>query len=114
VCVPDPEKQGCLHPFHDRRDVNDGGPHAHLDALADIAGGRMDGFVAQAEKARTLGACTDPNGSECLTSSSAARDVMGYHDGPELVRPKNLGCPPERLFRDLVDGVFAGAANLRG
>jgi phospholipase C len=84
VCVPDPEKRGCVRPFHDRRDVNDGGPHAHLNALADIASGRMDGFVAQAEKARRLGACTDPNAPECLTSTGAARDVMGYHDGREI------------------------------
>jgi hypothetical protein len=31
----------------------------------------------------------------------------------EAVRLKNLGCPPDRLFSDLVDGVFAGSANLR-
>jgi len=29
------------------------------------------------------------------------------------VRLKNLGCPPERLFRDVVDDVFDGSANLR-
>src|SRR5471032_3020053 len=82
VCVPDPETHGCIRPFHDRQDVNGGGPHGHPSAVADIAGGRMDGFVGQAEAASRLGACTDPNAPECLTLST--HDVMGYHDGREL------------------------------
>jgi phospholipase C len=82
VCVPDPETHGCIRPFHDRQDVNGGGPHGHPSAVADIAGGRMDGFVGQAEAASRLGACTDPNAPECLTLST--HDVMGYHDGREI------------------------------
>jgi phospholipase C len=82
VCVPDPNAHSCLRPYHDRRDVNGGGPHGHGNGLADVAGGRMDGFVAQAEQAKARGACTDPNSPDCLKAS--ARDVMGYHDGREL------------------------------
>jgi len=56
VCVPDP-KGGCQRPFHDTANVNRGGPHGHVSAVADIDGGKMDGFVTQARKART--GCTD-------------------------------------------------------
>src|SRR5579871_1881843 len=44
VCVPDPTTGGCTRPYHDAADINGGGPHAHVDAEADIDGGRMDGF----------------------------------------------------------------------
>ncbi|MDQ1601674.1 MAG: hypothetical protein QOD68_3148, partial [Actinomycetota bacterium] len=67
VCVPDPSKHRCVRPFHDRRDINGGGPHSHASAVADIHGGRMDGFVAQADAALKRGACANPNTPECLT-----------------------------------------------
>src|SRR5256886_6163865 len=49
VCVPDPAKGGCQEPFHDTRDLNAGGPHGDAAATADIGGGKMDGFIGQAE-----------------------------------------------------------------
>jgi phospholipase C len=82
VCVPSPARGGCLGPYHDARDVNGGGPHGHADAVADVNGGAMDGFLVQAEKARLGGGCSDPNDPECLTASE--RDVMGYHDDREI------------------------------
>jgi phospholipase C len=82
VCVPSPARGGCLAPYHDARDVNGGGPHGHADAVADVDGGAMDGFLVQAEKARLGGGCSDPNDPECLTASE--RDVMGYHDGRDI------------------------------
>jgi phospholipase C len=83
VCVPDPTQRHCARPFHDRRDVNGGGPHGHHNAVKDIDGGRMDGFVDQAEQAQKAGGCSDPNAPDCATSVSQ-RDVMGYHDGREI------------------------------
>jgi phospholipase C len=83
VCVPEANTRRCARPFHDRRDVNGGGPHGHHNAVADINGGRMDGFVEQAEKAQKTGGCSDPNAPDCATSVSQ-RDVMGYHDGREI------------------------------
>src|SRR5438128_10337343 len=68
VCVPDPASGRCVPPFHDPNDVNLGGPHGAAAAVADLDGGKMDGFIAQAEAAR-------PN----LPS-----DVMGYHDAREI------------------------------
>jgi len=60
VCVPDPMHGGCVRPFDDPSDINHGGPHGSGPALADIGGGKMDGFVAQAEHspARCVGAST--------------------------------------------------------
>ena len=50
VCVPDPEKGGCVRPFHDSEDRNFGGPHSASSAISDINGGLMDGFVATNER----------------------------------------------------------------
>jgi phospholipase C len=79
-CVPDPMTGGCDPPYHDPRDVNGGGPHGQNGATADIDGGRMDGFVAQAERAAR--GCADPNNPACTNSSSP--DVMGWHDAREI------------------------------
>jgi phospholipase C len=67
VCAPDPELGSCVRPYHDSADKNHGGPHRALDASLDIDGGRMDGFIPQAE-----GRMRGPT------------DVMGYHDQREI------------------------------
>jgi len=79
VCVPDPHTGTCVAPFHDASDVNGGGPHGQANATADIAGGKMNGFVAQAEAGKK--GCLDPNNPACSTASD---DVMGYHDWREI------------------------------
>jgi phospholipase C len=80
VCVPDPVG-GCQRPFHDTADVNGGGPHGQVNAAADIDGGKMDGFVGQAQKAKQ--GCTDPNNPACANGGTRT-DVMGYHDGGDI------------------------------
>ncbi|HZU56898.1 MAG TPA: alkaline phosphatase family protein [Actinocrinis sp.] len=80
VCVPDPATGGCDRPFHNPNDVNGGGPHGATNATADIASGKMDGFVTQAEKARK--GCLDPNNPAC--GSGKVPDVMGWHDAREI------------------------------
>lgn len=85
VCVPDPLNGGCVAPFHDGNDKNYGGPHAQGNAVADINGGRMDGFVNQAEHGLHCGATTEPGCSPCSqTAASACVDAMGYHDSREI------------------------------
>ena len=74
VCLPDPAAGGCIKPYHDPNDRNTGGPHGADNAVADIDGGKMDGFVAQAEKAKK--ACANQFDPAC--SSGARTDVMGY------------------------------------
>src|SRR5437867_1411299 len=48
-CVPDPMKHLCQRPYHNHGDVNAGGPHMAVDAVADVNGGKMDGFIASVE-----------------------------------------------------------------
>ena len=79
VCVPDPARGICQRPYHDPNDVNGGGPHGQSNAAADVDGGKMDGFVAQAEQAKK--SCTDPNNPNCRNGTV---DVMGYHDAREI------------------------------
>jgi phospholipase C len=80
VCVPDPRGNQCVSPYHDPKDRNTGGPHNKGDAIADIHGGRMDGFISQAEAAPRM--CLDANDPGC--EASAMPDVMGYHDAREI------------------------------
>ena len=79
ACVPDRLHGGCQRPYHDPNDVTGGGPHGQDNAAADVDGGKMDGFVAQAEKARK--GCIDPNNPTCRNGNV---DVMGYHDAREI------------------------------
>jgi phospholipase C len=82
VCSLDPVTHECVKPYHDTSDRNSGGPHATQDAIADIDGGKMDGFQAQARKGRYL-ACHNVDYPGCELTSSKP-DVMGYHDWHEI------------------------------
>jgi len=75
ACVHNPATGACNYPFVDHRDVNGGGPHAAVNAVKDVDGGKMDGFIAQAEAGRHN--CTDPTNPAC--TNSLKPDVMGYH-----------------------------------
>jgi phospholipase C len=79
VCVSDPQG-GCISPYHDTADANGGGPHGEANAVADIAGGKMDGFVAQRRAASST--CSNPDDPAC--AEGATPDVMGYHTGAEI------------------------------
>jgi phospholipase C len=79
VCVPNP-RGGCTRPYHDTADVNGGGPHSEASAVADVDGGRMDGFVRQRYQARRT--CKVADDPACNTT--ATPDVMGYHTAAEI------------------------------
>jgi phospholipase C len=83
TCIPDPVAGKCARPFHDRRDSNAGGPHGDADAKADVHGGKMDGFVRRAERAKVKGCRQDPENPIC-SQRSTNPDVMGYHDGSDI------------------------------
>jgi phospholipase C len=80
VCVNDPATGQCVAPYHNPNDLNGGGPHGAASAVADIDGGKMDGFISQAEKGRK--GCLAGNNPVC--TSSNAVDVMGWHDAREI------------------------------
>ena len=67
TCNPDPKTIRCVAPYADHADVNQGGPHNLANTLADIDGGKMDGFQGQAEP-----------------GSAGAPDVMGYHTASDI------------------------------
>src|SRR5437016_7984517 len=80
VCLPDPAHGTCVRPFHDTKDVNSGGPHGNESAIADINGGRMDGFIREA--ANGSHQCVGPLEPGCVSEAPTA--VMGYHDGSDI------------------------------
>jgi phospholipase C len=68
VCLPDPRNGGCRRPQTDHRDSNGNDPHAEEPFQGDLDGGKMDGFVAMAEK------------QTCKPAPAPCHpDVMGYH-----------------------------------
>ncbi len=81
VCVPDPMLHKCVKPFYDPSDTNSGGPHMYADAVADVNGGRMDGFIRSRESGHLD---TDILGCAALGLPASCDDVMSYHDGRQL------------------------------
>jgi len=81
ACVPDPASGTCQRPYHDANDRNTGGPHGAANAVADVNGGAMDGFIGQAERGGRgcVGFSTDPR-----CAGHEHPDVMGYHDQREI------------------------------
>jgi phospholipase C len=83
VCVTDPKTGICQKPYHDPSDRNAGGPHDHSDAIADIDGGKMDGFIERARDGRYL-ACVKGVDAPGCSLAPKSPDVMGYHDWREI------------------------------
>ncbi len=84
VCLPDPLRHACVRPYHDPKDRDTGGPHGPAAALADIAGGRMNGFLREAVAAQAK-ACSKKDGARRRACVGAiATDVVGYHDAREI------------------------------
>ena len=82
-CLPNPGGQGCASPYHQVSAYNAGGPHSFANAVGDIAGGKMNGFVKVAEAAWTSACASNPQNPLCSREKTNP-DVMGYHDGREL------------------------------
>ena len=83
VCVPDPATRSCQRPYHDTADRNAGGPHDHSDAVRDINGGLMNGFITRARAGRRLSCVAHVDAPACSLAPSSP-DVMGYHDSHEI------------------------------
>ena len=80
ACLPQLDGGPCVRPFHDPDDVNGGGPHGEADAIRDIDGGAMDGFLVSAERGKK--GCLNPNDPAC--SNGASIDSVGWHDDREI------------------------------
>ncbi len=81
VCVPNP-RGGCQQPYHDAADVNGGGPHGLGNFIADLDGGRLDGFIRQRDSAKGRSQCRIIQDPACRIG--AKPDVMGYHTAAEI------------------------------
>jgi len=79
ACVPNPTGK-CARAYHDTADVNGGGPHGEANAVADVAGGRMDGFIRERDAARR--SCRVADDPACTARGTP--DVMGYHTAAEI------------------------------
>jgi phospholipase C len=82
ACVLDPIRHVCVRPYHDRSVRDAGGPHQHMNAVRDVNGGRMDGFIKEARRGLISGCKAQPNAPQCTWG--APSDVMGYHDRHEI------------------------------
>jgi phospholipase C len=82
-CNPDPRRHRCIHPYHDAANLNEGGPHGHASAVDDINGGKMDGFIVQAEQGKSQTCKVHPEYPYC-SRNPRRPDVMGYHDWREI------------------------------
>src|SRR5579859_3755781 len=85
VCVPNPQTRHCVRPFHDRHDLNYGGPHEPRDEQRDAAGGRLNGFIRQEQSGirKRCRTAFDPTCAAAATSNNPP-DVMGYHTGSDI------------------------------
>jgi phospholipase C len=85
VCLPDPASSSCVRPYHDIQDRNFGGPHGDVAHKADVDGGKMDGFVAQARQENQEACNRGPLDPVCVQGrGGASPDVMGYHTGADI------------------------------
>ena len=109
VCMPDPLNGGCIAPYHNAADQNYGGPHGNPAFLADLDGGRMDGFVAQAEQGQGC-TSTDPACSPCTVTSVVSvlyqRALAGPH-GEVGARKSSGKLPFVSMMTEVA--VFGGA-----
>jgi|SRR5579884_1315282 len=80
TCIPDPRIGHCQGPYHDTANITGGGDHEWHNFWADLNGGKMNGFIIQAEK-ETRG-CGPPIPPLCKASGPV--DVTGYKDSREL------------------------------
>jgi len=80
VCNTDPKTGTCVAPYHLTADKNSGGPHTNAAFTTCYDGGKLDGFIKNAEGGKT--GCADPTDPNC--TSGGLVDVMGYHTDAEI------------------------------
>jgi phospholipase C len=88
VCAQDPITGRCLPPYHSRNQHQRGGPHNVPASVADIDGGRMDGFIrtvveSSSDNYRCADHRTEPACAAYL-GPQGQPDVMSYHTRKEI------------------------------
>ena len=82
TCLPSAVTRACVASFHDPSDRNTGLPHGYTSAIADIDGGKMDGFIGQAVGTSAT-SCLLAHDPTC-TLPDAGTEATGYHDQHEI------------------------------
>src|SRR5918911_443593 len=82
ICLPNPKTKSCVRPYHDRADLNLGGPHGAENIAMVEDGGKMDGFITVVVTGGLhlypnipKGACADQFKPAC--TGGGPPDVMG-------------------------------------
>ena len=78
ITFTDPYHGTQVAPYHDTSDINFDGPHGWENAQADINGGKMDGFLAQAYTRYAEGVVPSKQ------VGSNPQEVLGWHDYNEI------------------------------
>jgi phospholipase C len=78
VALKDPNDGTMVTPYHSTDDVDFDAPHDHSNAVADIDGGKMDGFLSEAYKRYALSV------TPSLAPGYNPKEVMSYHDYHEI------------------------------
>jgi len=84
-CIPDPILGHCVRPYHSSEQLAEGGPHAQRHSVADVDGGRMDGFVRAAVDSPIH--CADHRDDPACApflGPAGQPDVMSYHTRREI------------------------------
>ena len=84
-CIPDPVLGHCVRPYHSSNQLAEGGPHAQRHSIADVDGGRMDGFVRMAVDSPLY--CPDHRDDPKCASYLGPQgqpDVMSYHTRKDI------------------------------
>jgi phospholipase C len=85
VCIPDPVLGHCARPYHTANQWAVGGPHAQLNSVVDVNGGKMNGFVRSAVDSPIY--CPDHRsdpGCKAYLGPGKQPDVMSYHTRKEI------------------------------
>jgi phospholipase C len=85
VCIQNQAIRHCQRAYHDRHDRNVGGPHHSGDTVADVNGGRMNGFVNRVINSGHQAWCNARRQPAKTCQRDPRRpDVMGYHTKREI------------------------------
>jgi phospholipase C len=81
-CYPQ-NKGPCVYPFHDRHDINAGGPHMNFNERTCIDSGAMDGFLMNQGNA---GTCSVDSNVKCpqVLPGVLHHDAVSYHTADDL------------------------------
>ena len=82
VCIPDPVLGRCSRPYRTTSQFQEGGPHDHPASVANVNGGRMDGFITVAAESKKLCIGAERRFTpSCRDSVGPAMqpDVLSYH-----------------------------------